>query len=85
MGKPTQMSKRLEPMELDTAMSPRPFLATITLETNRVRLEHNASRHATYLVIKSGMLVPAASTVSPMTSVGIPKVTPIVFAHHTMR
>ena len=28
---PTVMSKMLEPTELDTAMSPRPFLATITL------------------------------------------------------
>lgn len=28
---PTVMSKMLEPTELDTAMSPRPFRATITL------------------------------------------------------
>lgn len=28
---PTVMSNMLEPTELDTAMSPKPFLATITL------------------------------------------------------
>ena len=43
------MSKMLLPTELDTAMSPKPFLATMTL------------------VIKSGMLVPAARIVSPIT------------------
>lgn len=32
---PMQMSKRLEPMELDTAMSPRPLRATITLNRTR--------------------------------------------------
>lgn len=30
---PTHISKRLLPMELDTAISPKPFRATITLQT----------------------------------------------------
>jgi len=46
---PIVTSKMLLPTELDTAMSPNPFLATITL------------------VIRSGMLVPAAKNVSPIT------------------
>ena len=46
---PTVTSKMLLPTELDTAMSPKPFLATITL------------------VIRSGMDVPAARNVNPIT------------------
>ena len=46
---PTVMSNRLLPIELDTAMSPKPFRATSTL------------------VIRSGMLVPAARNVRPIT------------------
>ena len=46
---PIVTSKMLLPIELDTAISPSPFLATITL------------------VIRSGILVPAARNVSPMT------------------
>lgn len=46
---PIVTSNILLPMELDTAMSPKPFLATKTL------------------VIRSGMLVPAARNVSPIT------------------
>ena len=46
-------SKMLLPTELDTAMSPNPFLATITL------------------VIRSGMLVPAARNVRPITYVHV--------------
>jgi len=41
----------LLPTELDTAMSPNPFFATMTL------------------VIRSGMLVPAAKNVNPITCV----------------
>ena len=48
MTYPTVTSNIFDPMELDTAISPRPCLATTTL------------------VIKSGMLVPAAIIVSPM-------------------
>ena len=48
---PIVTSKMLLPTELDTAMSPKPFLATITL------------------VIRSGMLVPAAKNVRPITCV----------------
>jgi hypothetical protein len=66
IGRPTQMSKMLEPTELDTAMSPSPFLATITE------------------VIRSGILVPAANIVRPITSLGMWKVIPIVFATQTM-
>lgn len=46
---PTVTSKILLPTELDTAISPNPFLATITD------------------VIKSGIDVPAAKNVSPIT------------------
>lgn len=46
---PTVISNMLLPMELDTAMSPKPFLATMTL------------------VIRSGMEVPAAKNVRPIT------------------
>lgn len=46
---PTVTSKMLLPTEEDTAMSPKPFLATMTL------------------VMRSGMDVPAARNVSPMT------------------
>ena len=46
---PTVTSKMLDPTEDDTAMSPKPFLATMTL------------------VIRSGMEVPAARKVRPMT------------------
>lgn len=66
-GRPTQTSKILDPTELDTAMSPSPFRATMTL------------------VIKSGILVPAAKIVNPIISVGITKVSPIVFAHQTIK
>ncbi len=45
---PTVTSKMLLPTELDTAISPKPFLATMTL------------------VMRSGILVPAARNVSPM-------------------
>jgi hypothetical protein len=46
---PTVTSKMLLPTEEDTAMSPKPFLATITL------------------VMRSGMEVPAARNVNPIT------------------
>ena len=46
---PIVTSNMLLPIELDTAMSPKPFLATRTL------------------VMRSGMLVPAARKVRPMT------------------
>ena len=46
---PTVTSKMLDPTEEETAMSPKPFLATITD------------------VIKSGMDVPAARNVRPIT------------------
>ena len=46
---PTVTSKILDPTDEETAISPNPFLATITL------------------VIKSGIEVPAAKKVSPMT------------------
>lgn len=46
---PTVTSKMLEPTEEETAMSPKPFLATMTE------------------VIKSGIDVPAAKKVKPMT------------------
>ncbi len=46
---PTVTSNILLPTEEETAMSPNPFLATITL------------------VIKSGIEVPAAKNVKPMT------------------
>mmetsp|Transcript_85419 Transcript_85419/g.242245 ORF Transcript_85419/g.242245 Transcript_85419/m.242245 type:complete len:469 (-) Transcript_85419:832-2238(-) len=55
-GSPTVTSKMLEPIELLTAMSPSPFLATIQLDS------------------RSGMEVPAASTVTADTSGGIPMV-----------
>jgi hypothetical protein len=35
--------------------------------------------------MRSGMLVPAARIVSPMISVGMTNVSPIVFAHQTIR
>ena len=46
---PTVTSKMLLPTEEETAMSPKPFLATITL------------------VMRSGMEVPAARNVNPIT------------------
>ena len=46
---PTVTSKMLEPTEEETAMSPKPFLATMTL------------------VMRSGMEVPAARKVRPIT------------------
>jgi hypothetical protein len=46
---PTQISKIFDPTEEETAMSPKPFRATITD------------------VIKSGIEVPAAKNVSPIT------------------
>jgi hypothetical protein len=46
---PTVTSKMLDPTDEDTAMSPKPFLATMTL------------------VIRSGMDVPAAKKVKPIT------------------
>ena len=64
---PTVTSKMLLPTELETAMSPNPFRATITL------------------VIRSGMLVPAARNVSPITSGGMRIVSPATFAHQTIR
>jgi hypothetical protein len=66
-GNPTVTSKILLPTEDDTAMSPKPFLATMTL------------------VMRSGIDVPAARKVSPITSGGIPIVSPVTVAHHTMR
>jgi hypothetical protein len=48
----------LLPTELETAMSPKPFLATRTE------------------VMRSGMDVPAARNVNPMTSGGTSKVSP---------
>ena len=48
---PIVTSNMLLPTELDTAMSPNPFLATMTL------------------VMRSGMLVPAAKNVNPITCV----------------
>lgn len=35
--------------------------------------------------MRSGILVPAANIVKPIISVGIPIVTPIVVAHHTIK
>jgi hypothetical protein len=64
---PTVTSKILLPTELETAISPKPFLATITL------------------VIRSGILVPAARKVSPITSGGICIVSPAMFAHQTIK
>jgi len=66
-GNPTVTSKMLLPTEEDTAMSPNPFLATMTL------------------VMRSGMDVPAARNVRPITSGGIPTVLPVTVAHHTIR
>lgn len=64
---PTVTSKMLLPTELETAISPYPFRATITL------------------VIRSGMLVPAARNVRPITSGGMATVSPATFAHQTIR
>lgn len=64
---PTVTSKILLPTELDTAISPNPFRATMTL------------------VMRSGMLVPAARNVRPITSGGIATVSPATFAHQTIR
>lgn len=50
MTHPTVTSNMLLPTELDTAISPKPFLATITE------------------VIKSGIDVPAARKVRPITA-----------------
>mmetsp|Transcript_35656 Transcript_35656/g.65999 ORF Transcript_35656/g.65999 Transcript_35656/m.65999 type:complete len:111 (-) Transcript_35656:2195-2527(-) len=65
-GNPTRISKILLPMELETAMSPSPILATITLES------------------KSGTDVPAASTVYPITTEGIPMVFPTISTQSTI-
>lgn len=64
---PTVTSKMLLPTELDTAISPKPFRATMTL------------------VMRSGILVPAARNVRPITSGGIRTVSPTTFAHQTIR
>lgn len=64
---PTVTSKMLLPTELDTAISPNPFRATMTL------------------VMRSGILVPAARNVRPITSGGIRTVSPTTFAHQTIR
>merc|ERR1712029_769984 len=66
-GSPTVMSNMFDPTEDETAMSPNPLRATITL------------------VIKSGIEVPAAKNVSPITSGGMPKVSPVRVAHHTIK
>lgn len=57
----------LLPTELDTAMSPKPFRATMTE------------------VMRSGMEVPAARKVRPITSEGMWAVSPTMLAHHTIR
>lgn len=64
---PTVTSKMLLPTEDETAISPKPFRATITE------------------VIRSGMDVPAAKNVNPITSDGISKVSPTMFAHQTIK
>mmetsp|Transcript_12233 Transcript_12233/g.42959 ORF Transcript_12233/g.42959 Transcript_12233/m.42959 type:complete len:446 (+) Transcript_12233:401-1738(+) len=66
-GSPTLMSKMLEPMEEETAMSPKPLRATITDDS------------------ASGIDVPPARMVRPMTASGMPSAKPMVEAHHTMR
>jgi hypothetical protein len=60
------MSKRLEPIDDETAISPNPLRATITL------------------VMRSGIEVPAARIVRPISSLGIAKVSPIVLAINTI-
>ena len=67
MGRPTKISKMLLPIEDETAISPDPRLATMTLES------------------KSGTDVPAARTVNPMITDGIPMVLPMISAQVTMR
>ena len=67
MSYPTVTSKMLLPTEEETAISPKPFRATITE------------------VIRSGMEVPAARNVNPITSGGIRIVAPTTFAHHTIK
>ncbi|KAJ3648609.1 hypothetical protein Zmor_020402 [Zophobas morio] len=57
----------LLPTEEETAMSPKPFRATMTE------------------VMRSGIEVPAARKVSPITSGGIRTVSPTTFAHQTIR
>lgn len=64
---PTVTSNMLLPTEEETAMSPKPFLATMTE------------------VIRSGMEVPAAKNVKPITSGGIVAVSQTTVAHHTIR
>ena len=64
---PTVISNILLPTELETAISPNPFFATITL------------------VIKSGILVPAARIVRPIISLGMPIVSPVWLAHQTVK
>lgn len=66
-GNPTVTSKMLDPTEEDTAMSPNPLRATITL------------------VIRSGIEVPAAKNVRPMTGGGILKTSPAYVAHQTIK
>lgn len=67
IGSPTVTSKMLEPTEEETAMSPKPFRATMTL------------------VMRSGMDVPAAKKVKPITSGGMENASPVCVAHHTIR
>lgn len=57
----------LLPTELETAMSPNPFRATMTE------------------VMRSGIDVPAAKKVRPITSGGILAVSPTTLAHHTIK
>lgn len=64
---PTVTSNMLLPTDEDTAISPKPFLATMTE------------------VMRSGMEVPAARAVRPITSGGMPSVSPSTVAHHTIR
>jgi len=66
-GSPISMSNMLLPMELDTAISPCPWRATIT----EVR--------------RSGMLVPAAINVTPITLDGICQHHATTVAHQTIR
>lgn len=64
---PTVTSNMLLPTEEETAISPKPFRATITE------------------VMRSGMEVPAAKKVKPITSGGIWTASPTIFAHQTIR
>lgn len=66
-GSPTVTSKMLEPTEEETAMSPKPLRATMTL------------------VMRSGMDVPAAKKVRPITSGGMENALPVIVDHQTIR